>query len=150
MKKIICPECGATAFRQQTQYGWRNACCSLWSWGDAPLVDAETHKARQAAHNAFDPIWKKNHMSRSHAYQWLADCLGIPKKECHMKTMDSKRAWHVVELSKQKIKELKNETALSRVQKNRRCGDWSTNGWFKDSKAPVSIMQNAYNNSVLR
>lgn len=45
-------------------------------------------KARMGAHSAFDTIWQSGWMSRSEAYSWLADELGVPKKDCHMVLFD--------------------------------------------------------------
>lgn len=47
-----------------------------------------TKWARSAAHAAFDPIWKGRQMSRSEAYRWLADALGIEPRDCHISQMD--------------------------------------------------------------
>lgn len=41
-------------------------------------------KARMQAHTAFDTIWQSGWMSRSEAYRWLADQLGVEPKDCHM------------------------------------------------------------------
>jgi len=95
----ICPICHATPTVTQTRYGPRRSCCGLWAWGDAPLVDAETHEARRAAHEAFDPIWESGHMTRSAAYALLADRLGLEPDECHMKQMDAVTARRVVEIA---------------------------------------------------
>lgn len=45
-------------------------------------------KARMAAHACFDLKWKNGELSRSEAYSWLADQLGIKKSECHMINFD--------------------------------------------------------------
>lgn len=87
-----CPVCGNTAARQNTRYGIRHSCCGLVSWGNHPLVDAETRAARQAAHAAFDPIWREGSLSRSEAYKRLAAKLGIPVDACHMKLMSKEIA----------------------------------------------------------
>lgn len=58
---------------------------------DAPLgrlADAELRKAKVAAHNAFDHLWKTGGMKRGDAYGLLARELGIPKKECHIGMFD--------------------------------------------------------------
>lgn len=90
-----CPICGWSAEQKYTQYGVRNSCCGLWSWGDAPLVDEETHEARKAAHEAFDTLWKDHGISRSSAYAQLAAALGIKPEDCHMKKMDKMTASRV-------------------------------------------------------
>ena len=92
MKAPICPECGKPAAATTTRYGVRHDCCGLWSWGGSPLVDARTHEARSAAHEAFDPLWKDGLLGRREAYGLLANELGIPRDHCHMKLMDRETA----------------------------------------------------------
>lgn len=67
----------------------------MWSWGDKPLVDAETHEARQKAHEAFDPLWKTGRMTRNEAYSALQWATGLSEKNCHMARMDAERAKRV-------------------------------------------------------
>jgi hypothetical protein len=76
----------------ETQYGVRNSCCNLWSWGDAPLVDADTHNARKAAHSAFDELWKRHGMKRRQAYMYLAEEMAIDPDLCHIKLMNKVEA----------------------------------------------------------
>lgn len=52
------------------------------------LANASLRKAKSAAHRAFDPIWKQKHMSRSKAYKWLSNVLGIEAKDCHIGMFD--------------------------------------------------------------
>ncbi len=40
------------------------------------------------AHRAFDPLWRGGKMKRSSAYAWLANQLGMPRKECHIGMFD--------------------------------------------------------------
>lgn len=88
MTAPTCPNCGKLAREQATQYGPRHDCCGLWSWDGAPLVDAETHQFRKAAHAAFDVVWKGKHMTRTEAYKALAIYLGLSPSECHIKQFD--------------------------------------------------------------
>ncbi len=92
MARIRCPKCGAKAHAETTRYGIRNRHCDLWSWGDAPLVNRETHEARKAAHAAFDTLWKSGLMSRGEAYRCLQKKLKLTPDECHMKLMDAATA----------------------------------------------------------
>lgn len=67
------------------------------------LADAELRKAKLAAHNAFDPIWRKfngnrRRSARSDAYAWLSNALGIPPHETHIGMMDLAQCAKVVEL----------------------------------------------------
>lgn len=89
---IRCPNCGLPARRIATQYGVRNECCGMWSWGDKPLVDADTHEARKAAHEAFDPLWRSGAMTRAEAYAALRAETGLSEKNCHMARMSAARA----------------------------------------------------------
>lgn len=92
---VTCPKCGKPAVCQETRYGPRNECCGLWSWGNAPLVSADTHEARKKAHLAFDALWKKYGMPRSYAYARLAEKLHLSPEGCHMKLMDRETAGKV-------------------------------------------------------
>lgn len=56
----------------------------------------ETRRARSAAHEAFDPLWRGKSMSRASAYKWLAGVLEIDPAHCHIGMMPAKRAWDVV------------------------------------------------------
>ncbi len=93
----ICPSCGSPATERETRYGLRNQCdpCGLWSWDRHPLVDAETHEARKAAHAAFDLLWKDGTMKRGQAYRRLAAVLEIDPADCHIKLMDKTTALRV-------------------------------------------------------
>ncbi len=52
------------------------------------LANAELRKAKSLAHREFDPIWRDGGMSRSEAYLFLSQELGIPPKECHIGMFD--------------------------------------------------------------
>jgi len=56
----------------------------------------ETRKARMAAHEAFDPIWKSGRLTRSGAYQWLADRMGALPGQTHISWMTAAEAQRVV------------------------------------------------------
>ena len=91
-----CPSCGSKPRTVQTQHGVKRECCGLWGWGrNAPLVDAETHQARQYAHRVFDSLWQSGLVGRSRAYTLLAQELGIDPADCHMKLMDKATAQRV-------------------------------------------------------
>jgi len=60
-------------------------------------ADKATRKARIAAHDAFDQIWKNGHLSRNSAYRWLQTKLGLPKHECHIGLFDKDMCARVVE-----------------------------------------------------
>lgn len=104
---MTCPNCGQEAVSTLTSYGTRNACdnCQLWSWGNKPLVDAETMRSRTEAHNIFDQIWKKKFMSRSQAYEWLRKALGKAETP-HMAVMSTEEAKQVITLAQEKLNQL--------------------------------------------
>jgi hypothetical protein len=58
----------------------------------------EARKARNAAHAAFDPIWRSKQMTRSEAYKWLASELGQSASKTHISWMDEPTARRVVKL----------------------------------------------------
>ena len=94
--KVKCPSCGSYATVTETRYGLRNDCCGLWSWGDKPLVDAETHQARKNAHLFFDELGEYYGFTRSGAYELLAKYL--PEgSETHMSNMSKQECAMVPE-----------------------------------------------------
>ena len=107
----VCPKCGSKARETKTRYGLRNMCCDLWSWDRHPLVDAETHGARNAAHKAFDALWRGTSLSRSKAYKMLAEEMNLTAEQCHMKLMDADTA-HRVPVAVQAIKERATQQAV--------------------------------------
>lgn len=80
---------------------WRCAPCGAYvgchkagnGFGDGTrplgrLANAELRSAKQAAHAAFDPLWKSGRMGRRAAYAWLAKQLGVPIDRMHIGEMD--------------------------------------------------------------
>lgn len=47
------------------------------------LADKPTRDARTRIKPLFNKLWKEDGMTRSQAYQWLSDQLGIPAAACH-------------------------------------------------------------------
>lgn len=106
-----CPKCGGKGKTRHTTFGWRRDCCGLWAWGkSAPLVDAETHQARQYAHRVFDGLWQSGLVDRSRAYALLALELALHPSECHMKLMDKETARRVPAATHEIWKRLKQGT----------------------------------------
>lgn len=91
-----CIECGRRMILKTGRYGLFYGCIGFPECGGVlgahagngkPMgvqADAETRKARIAAHNAFDPLWRGGRMSRSTAYHWLASRLMIAYADCHI------------------------------------------------------------------
>jgi hypothetical protein len=94
----VCPSCGKLATITGTRFGPRAACCGLHSWGFRPLVDPDTHKARNAAHTAFDPLWQSQAFSRGEAYRRLQVAMQMTSEECHIAQMTAAQARRVVEI----------------------------------------------------
>lgn len=64
------------------------------------LANAELRKAKMAAHEVFDPLWRSGERTRKQAYQWLAERLGMKVKLCHIGYMDIEQCNKVIELCK--------------------------------------------------
>lgn len=47
------------------------------------LADKRTRDARNACKKTFEAIWRDKHMSRTKAYAWLAEQMGISVDACH-------------------------------------------------------------------
>lgn len=101
--RLFCPNCGQKAENKQTKYGVRSRCgpCGLWSWDGKPLVSEDVHKARMAAHDVFDAVWKRaeeaypgvedpatikklRRIARNRGYAMLSYLTGLPESDCHM------------------------------------------------------------------
>lgn len=49
------------------------------------LANAKLRAKKVRAHDAFDPIWNEHrYFERSDAYTWLAQQMGMKKKDCHI------------------------------------------------------------------
>lgn len=92
---------------------WACMPCKAWvgchPGGQMPLgrlANAELRRAKQEAHNLFDPLWKakmrrdgcSKREARGKAYAWLADQLGIPRENCHIGMFDAPTCRRVVDI----------------------------------------------------
>lgn len=71
------------------------------------LANRELRDAKQAAHLAFDPLWRnkgKAALSRKEAYAWLAEQLDIDPKDCHIGKFDVARCKAVIAICQNKSK----------------------------------------------
>lgn len=59
----------------------------------------QTRKARSAAHDAIDPIWRSGRLSRHAVYRKLADLMKIPRDHCHVAWMSAEEARKVESLA---------------------------------------------------
>lgn len=87
-------------------------------WARAALAappGSDLAKARIAAHDAFDPLWKSGKFQRGIAYEWLASELGIPVAQCHMILFDVPQCQRVVAICEAhpECRKAKEQLALS-------------------------------------
>ncbi len=65
-----------------------------------------THRARIAAHAAFDPLWRAKSLNeglalsycRAKAYQWLGEQMGLPPEQVHIGHFNQRQAERVVQI----------------------------------------------------
>ncbi|MDN0082342.1 zinc-finger-containing protein [Crenobacter sp. SG2305] len=62
------------------------------------LADTKTRQARKLAHASFDSLWRDGRMTRSAAYRWLANAMGLAKAQCHIALFEAAQCARVVEL----------------------------------------------------
>ena len=119
MTDPICPYCNqpavflpnsAEVYRGR-DYGpiWICRPCQAWVGchkpGDVPLgrlANATLRRRKMEAHAAFDPLWKNGSMTRSDAYRWLSQAMGVT--EAHIGQMDVDECRRVIELCKERMK----------------------------------------------
>lgn len=125
----LAPECGTCGprdgiklVRGSAVYGRRPDLHDKWFWwcpcgnycgthaGTLKALgkpaNAETRAARSAAHEAFDPMWRRKmerdgvtvHKARGAGYKWLAAQMGIDRKDCHIGAMSLHDARRVVDI----------------------------------------------------
>lgn len=113
----VCPYCGSAAvcidsaeIYRGHSYGW------MWKCSTCPdvyvschkgtrkplgrMANAELRAAKVAAHTAFDRLWKSGVMSRTDAYHWLTDALGLDT-QAHIGEMDIELCGRVVEVCRE-------------------------------------------------
>ena len=47
-------------------------------------ANRELRKIRARAHKAFDSVWKQGYMTRTDAYRWMADFMGLRRQDAHI------------------------------------------------------------------
>ena len=65
------------------------------------MAKYELRELRKKAHAAFDPLWRKRKMSRSKAYKWMQEAMGLTSKEAHIGLFDEAKCKLLI----QKVKE---------------------------------------------
>lgn len=66
------------------------------------LADAQLRAAKKGAHRVFDKLWKNGPWKRKEAYAWLADQLGVKRKDCHIGEFDVDMCMKVIEICTRK------------------------------------------------
>lgn len=111
----ICPECGCQAQRVagKSLYPEQRHLRKMQFYQCAPcdtrvgfnprtgrphgtLAGAQLRRARQRAHRAFDPMWQSGQVTRTEAYLWLAQQMGLSINECHIGMFDEDQCDQVV------------------------------------------------------
>ena len=109
---LRCPDCGQSMHLRWTpKFGgrWFYGCtgwpscttCHGAHRDGAPLgvpASKDVRQARQAAHLAFDQLWKSDLMSRSDAYAWLTAAMKLDKP-AHIGEMNADDCARVIALS---------------------------------------------------
>ncbi len=89
-KLFVCKPCDARVGCHDTKgFKWKPF---------GVMANAALRGLRMRAHAAFDPIWRIGGKSRSDAYQWLADGMGMDKKETHIGMFNEEQCRKVIEL----------------------------------------------------
>lgn len=89
---------GVALVPSKTKYGIKYQCpvqgCTVacWDGSTSTPVDIRTRKARIAAHDSFDAIWKSGMFKRKEAYRRLSEYLKINPKDCHIGMFDLETA----------------------------------------------------------
>ena len=71
------------------------------------LANKELRECKKEAHKYFDVIWKENHLTRSEAYKYLSEHLGINTEYTHIGMFGVETCKKVVEWSKQMLNDLR-------------------------------------------
>lgn len=106
---------GASGYPYQRDYGpiWVCVPCQAWV-GCHPgtekalggLANAELRMAKQEAHAAFDPLWRRKivklkcskSQARRAGYRWLSEQMSIPYERTHIGYMSLEECKRVVEI----------------------------------------------------
>jgi len=106
-----CPVHGQRLVHKKTTYGGRWHCtvegCDItWSGRkNTTPADVTLRRARIAAHDAFDALWKPptKIMTRPQAYEWLQEILDMKPEEAHI-GLFTRQECEVVVLAVQKYR----------------------------------------------
>ena len=86
-KYYLCPKCGA--------YVGSNSATGK-PLGE--VADKQLRAKRQQTHKIFDELWKSGRTSRSKAYKWLSNKMGLSSKDCHIGLFDEELCQKVINI----------------------------------------------------
>lgn len=96
--------CGRVMQQVEGRYGEYLRCtgfpaCDRTCQPGGKPTDSPTRKARIAAHEAFDPLWKDGgRRARGRAYKWLADAMKVKIRDCHISRFTKGQCERVITL----------------------------------------------------
>lgn len=115
---LTCPDCGAGMYlhvmggRVRVYFCDRRPLCDAnhgahedGSPHGVP-ADRATREARSRAHQAFDLLWTRSHVTREGAYLWLAKALGLTEDQAHIGRFDISTCEHVVAIASAELARL--------------------------------------------
>lgn len=76
------------------------------------MANRELRALRNEAHHYFDQLYKKGHMSKEDAYQWLASILAAPMGQAHIGLLGEYYCRQVIEESKKVLNSRNQEDIL--------------------------------------
>ena len=76
------------------------------------MANRELRALRNEAHHYFDQLYKKGHMSKEDAYQWLASILAAPMGQAHIGLLGDYYCRLVIEESKKVLNSRNQEDIL--------------------------------------
>ena len=72
-------------------------------WAAGVVLPPSRNELKQAAHDAFDPLWQTGLVSRKLAYEMLAAALGVREPMAHMTVMSRENLLRVPEIAERLI-----------------------------------------------
>ena len=84
------------------------------------MADKKTRQKRRYLHCLFDPLWNSRAMSRSDAYDWLAEQLDISPDACHISMMNSQQLGRAIWICKNQVPTLIKVILRRRKKRNDR------------------------------
>lgn len=115
-KDLKCGECGASMILRKSKkfetpfYGCSRFPECKGAHGAHPdgrpigvPGDRKTNLARIRAHDFFDRIWKEKRMSRSRAYAWMRQAMGLTEAEAHIGKFTAAQCEALVALIKERF-----------------------------------------------